>query len=69
MNAVLTKTHAIKPTLSQSLKLGAHLKHVRDAGLADAIGGFNEWIALCGLTRQRADRLIVLCERVNGRRL
>jgi hypothetical protein len=52
MNALLTKKNAAT--------IGAHLKRVRDEGLADAIGGFNEWIALCGYSRQQAERLIAL---------
>lgn len=63
MNAVLTKSHA-QNRFEVKLAHGAHLKRVRDEGLANAIGGFTEWIALCGYTRQHAERLIALAERV-----
>lgn len=65
MHALLTKLSA-KPADRLAVKLvhGAHLKRVRDEGLAESIGGFGEWIALCGYSRQQADRLIALAERL-----
>ncbi|WP_337102400.1 hypothetical protein [Paenibacillus sp. YIM B09110] len=62
MNAVLTKKNA-KPNVTNALAIGRHLAHVKRTGLADSIGGWAEWIALCGYTRQQADRLIALAER------
>lgn len=58
MNASLTK----KSRQPSAATIGAHLKRVRDAGLANSIGGFNEWIALCGYSRQRAEQLIALAD-------
>lgn len=61
MNALLTKRQ--RNRLAVQLAHGAHLKRVRDGGHAESIGGFGEWIALCGYTRRQADRLIALYER------
>lgn len=61
MNAVLTNKHTSN-RLAEKLAHGAHLKRIRDGGLAESIGGFGEWIALCGLSRQQADRLIALTD-------
>ena len=63
MNALLTKKHA-NNRLTVQLARGAQLKRVRDGGLAESIGGFSEWIALIGMSRKQADRLITLYERV-----
>jgi hypothetical protein len=51
-------------TLTQSLEIGRHLAHVKRTGLAESIGGFGEFIALCGYSRQQADRLIALATRL-----
>ncbi|GMK47592.1 hypothetical protein PghCCS26_47220 [Paenibacillus glycanilyticus] len=50
-------------TIAQALEIGRHLAHVKRTGLADSIGGFSEFIALCGYTRQQADRLVALAMR------
>lgn len=52
--------------LARALIMGRHLKRIRDAGLADGIGGFTEWAASIGYSRFHADRLIRLYERVGG---
>ncbi|GGF88045.1 hypothetical protein [Paenibacillus abyssi] len=56
-NASITQTHA-------SLAIGAHLAHIKRSGLADEIGGFYEWTASIGYSRQQADRLVRLAELV-----
>lgn len=53
-------------TLTHALRTGRHLIHVKQSGLADQIGGFSEWIALCGYSRQQADRLMRLASRIGG---
>lgn len=52
-------------TLTRSLEIGRHLAHVKRTGLAESIGGFGEFIALCGYSRQQADRLIALATRAS----
>ncbi|MCU6709298.1 hypothetical protein M6D81_11330 [Paenibacillus sp. J5C_2022] len=49
-------------SLAARIATGRHLLRVKRLGLADSIGGFNEWISLCGYTRQQADRLMRLAE-------
>lgn len=56
----------MKRTVTRSLEIGRHLKRVRDAGLADPIGGFTEWAASIGYSRHHADRLIRMYERTIG---
>lgn len=51
-------------TLSKNIAAGRHLKSVRDGDLAAHIGGYTEFIALIGYTRQQADRLVQLAERL-----
>ncbi|WP_213529375.1 hypothetical protein [Paenibacillus cisolokensis] len=51
-----------RASLTQLLEFGRELKRIKDAGLADHIGGFGEFIALVGLSRQQADRLVRLAE-------
>jgi hypothetical protein len=63
MNALLTKSHAKRPrSISASINAGRRLKTVRDTGAADSIGGFGEFIAMAGYSRQQADRLIRFAE-------
>lgn len=62
MNALLTKQRPV--TLSARITIGRELKRVKDGGLADHIGGFTEFIALIGYSRQQADRLVQLAERL-----
>lgn len=58
----------LQRSLSARIETGRHLLRVKRLGLADQIGGFSEWIALCGYTRQQADRLVRLAETAEGRR-
>jgi len=57
----------VEATLSARLEIGRHLAYVKRNGLADQIGGFTEWAALCGYSRQQADRLVRLAELAEGR--
>lgn len=67
MNVLLTKSHAkAAPSITARINVGRRLKTVRDAGLADPIGGFGEFIAMAGYSRQQADRLIRFAELTCG---
>lgn len=70
MNESIRNQKSARPTANASLSAliatGRHLLRVKRLGLADHIGGFSEWIALCGYTRQQADRLVRLAMLAEG---
>ncbi|MCD9024372.1 hypothetical protein [Cohnella silvisoli] len=67
MNALLTQVNVRKsPSISARINAGRRLKTVRDTGAADHIGGFGEFVAIAGYSRQHADRLIRFAELVSG---
>ncbi|MNV85638.1 hypothetical protein D3C71_1796080 [compost metagenome] len=53
-------------SLSHAISLGRQLAYIKRTGAADHIGGFSEWLSLAGYSRQQADRLVALYERISG---
>ncbi|RAU96796.1 hypothetical protein DQG13_19760 [Paenibacillus sp. YN15] len=74
MDALHRNTNAIIPsnrrkltTLSHAISLGRQLAYIKRTGAADHIGGYAEWIALAGYTRQQADRLVALYDSLSAK--
>lgn len=56
-------------SLSQAIATGRQLAYIKRSNAADHIGGYTEWLALAGYTRQQADRLVALYESLSAGRV